>query len=46
MLEDVALKKIFGPMREEVTGDYRKLHIEGLQNLHSSPNNIREIKSK
>jgi len=42
----MALRNIFGPMREKVKGDYRKLYIEGLQNLHSSPNIIREIISK
>ena len=46
MFENMALRKIFGPRRKEVAGDYRKLYIEGLQNLHSSPNIIREIKSK
>jgi len=30
----MALRKIFGPKRNEVTGDYRKLYIEGLHNLH------------
>jgi hypothetical protein len=37
---------IFGPKRDEVTGDWRKLHNEELHNLHSSPNIIRMIKSR
>jgi hypothetical protein len=40
------LKKMFGPRRDEVTGDWRKLHNEGLHNLYSSPNIIRMIKSR
>jgi hypothetical protein len=40
-----ALRRIFGPMRDEVTGDWRKLlHNEELHNLYSSPNRI--IKSR
>jgi hypothetical protein len=34
------------PKRDEVTGDWRKLHNEGLHNLYSSPNIIRMIKSR
>jgi hypothetical protein len=37
---------IFGPKRDEVTGDWRKLHNEELHNLYSSPNIIRMIKSR
>jgi hypothetical protein len=37
--------RIFGPRREEVTGDWRKLHNEELHELYSSPNIIRMIKS-
>jgi hypothetical protein len=33
-------------MRDEVTGDWRKLHIEELHNLYSSPDIIRMIKSR
>jgi hypothetical protein len=32
------VRRIFGPMRGEVTGDWRKLHDEELHNLYSSPN--------
>jgi hypothetical protein len=35
------LRRIFGPKRDEVTGDWRKLHNEELHNLYSSPNIIR-----
>jgi hypothetical protein len=31
------LRKIFGPKKEEVAGDWRKLHNEELHNLNSSP---------
>jgi hypothetical protein len=40
------LRRIFGPKRDEVTGDWRKLHNEELHNLYYSPNIIRMIKSK
>jgi hypothetical protein len=39
------LRRIFGPRRDEVTEDWRKLHNEELHNLYSSPNIIRMIKS-
>jgi hypothetical protein len=39
------LRRIFGPKRDEVTGDWRKLHNEELHNLYSSPNINRMIKS-
>jgi hypothetical protein len=37
MVENVALRKIFGPKRDEVIGDWRRLHIEALHDLYSSP---------
>jgi hypothetical protein len=40
------LRRIFGPKRDEVTGEWRKLHNEALHNLYSSPNIIRMIKSR
>jgi hypothetical protein len=40
------LRRIFGPKRYEVTGDWRKLHNEELHNLYSSPNIITMINSR
>jgi hypothetical protein len=40
------LRRIFGPKRDEVTGDWRKLHNEELRDLNSSPSIIRIIKSR
>jgi len=40
------LRRIFGPKSEEVTGEWRKLHTEEFNDLHSSPNIIRVIKSR
>jgi hypothetical protein len=39
------LRRIFGPKREEVTGDWTRLRNEELHNLYASPNIIRVIKS-
>ena len=39
------LRRIFGPKRDEVTGEWRKLHNEDLKVLYSSPNIVRVIKS-
>jgi hypothetical protein len=38
--------RIFGPKRDEGTGDWRKLHNEGLHKLYSLPNIIRMIKTR
>jgi len=40
------LRIICGPKRDEVTGEWRKLHNEELNNLYSSPNIVRAIKSR
>ena len=40
------LRRIFGPWREEVTGELRRLHNEELNDLYSSPNIARVIKSR
>jgi hypothetical protein len=40
------LRRIFGLMRDEVTGEWRKLHSGELHNLYSSPDVIRQIKSR
>jgi len=44
--ENKVLMKIIGPKRDEVTGDWRRLHNEELYNLYSSPDIIRVIKSR
>jgi hypothetical protein len=46
MFENRVLRRIFGPKRDEVTGDWRKLHNEELHNLYSSPNITRMIRIK
>jgi hypothetical protein len=40
------LRRIFGPKRDEVTGEWRRLHNEALYDLYSSPNITRMIKSR
>jgi len=40
------LRRIFGPRRDEVMGERRRLHNEELNDLYSSPNIVRVIKSK
>jgi len=40
------LRRIFGPRRDEVTGELRRLHNEELNDLYSSPNIVRMIKSR
>jgi hypothetical protein len=40
------LRRIFGPKRDEATGDWRRLHNEELNDLYSSPNIVRVIKSR
>jgi len=40
------LRRIFGPKRDEVTGEWRKVHHEELNDLYSSPNTFRVIKSR
>jgi hypothetical protein len=46
VFENRVLRRIFVPKRDEVRGEWRKLHIEELHMLFSSPNIIRQIKSK
>jgi hypothetical protein len=43
MFENRVLRRIFGPKRDEVTGEWRKLHNEELSDLYSSPSIIRII---
>jgi hypothetical protein len=46
VFENRVLRRIFGTKRDEVTGEWRKLHNEELLDLHSSPSIIRIIKSR
>jgi hypothetical protein len=46
LFENRVLRRIFGPKRDEVTGERRKLHNKELQDVYSSPNIIRIIKSR
>ena len=46
MFENKVLRRIFGPRRDEVTGDWRRLHNEEINVLYSSPNIVRVIKSR
>jgi hypothetical protein len=46
VFENRLLRKIFGPKRNKGTGEWRKLHNEALNDLYSSPNIFRVIKSR
>jgi len=46
VFENRVLRRIFGPKRDEVTGDWRKLHNEELSDLYCSPNIVWVIKSR
>jgi hypothetical protein len=46
VFENRVLRKIFGPKRDEVTGEWRKLHNNELHNLYPSPSIITIIKSR
>jgi len=46
LFENRVLRKIFGPRRDEVTGEWRRVHNEELNDLYSSPNIVRVIKSR
>jgi hypothetical protein len=46
VFENRVLRRIFGSKRDEVTGEWRRLHNEELYILYSSPNIIRQIKSR
>jgi hypothetical protein len=46
VFENKVLRRTFGPKRDEVTGEWRKLHNEELRDLYSSPSTIRIIKSR
>jgi hypothetical protein len=44
--ENRVLRRVFGPKRDDVTGEWRKLHNEELNDLYSLPNNVRVVKSR
>ena len=46
MFENRVLRRVFGPKRDEVTGEWRKLHNEELRDLYSLPNIVRVVKSR
>jgi len=46
MFENRVLRRVFGPKRDEVTGEWRKLHNEELNDLYSLPNIVRVVKSR
>ena len=46
VFENMVLRRIFGPRRDEVTGEWRRLHNEELSDLYSSPNIVRVITSR
>jgi hypothetical protein len=46
VFENRVLRRIFGPKRDKVTGEWRRQHNEELNDLNSSPNIIRVIKSR
>jgi hypothetical protein len=46
MFKNRVLRRIFGPKKDEVTGEWRNLHKEKLYDLYSSPNILRVIKSR
>jgi hypothetical protein len=46
VFENRVLRRIFGPKRGKATGEWRRLHNEELNDLYSSPNIIRVIKSR
>jgi len=46
VFENTVLRRMFGPRRDEVTGEWSRLHNEELNDLYSSPNIVRVIKSR
>jgi len=44
VFENMVLRRIFGPRRDELTGEWSRLHNEELNDLYSSPNIVRVIK--
>ena len=46
LFENMTLRRIFGPRRDEVTGEWMRMHNEELNDLYTSPNIVRVIKSR
>jgi len=46
VFENMVLRRVFGPKKDEVTGEWRKLHKEELNDLYTLPNIVRVVKSK
>ena len=46
MFENRVLRRVFGLKRDEVTGEWRKLHNEELSDIYSLPNIVRVVKSR
>jgi hypothetical protein len=46
VFENRVLRRVFGPTRDEITGEWRKLHSGELHDLYSSPDIIRQMKSR
>jgi hypothetical protein len=46
LFENRTLRRVFEPKRDEVTGEWRKLHNEELNNLYSLPNIVRVVKPR
>ena len=46
VFENMVLRRIFGPRRDEVTGEWRRVHNEEINDPYSSPNILRVIKSR
>jgi len=46
LFENMVLRRIFGPRRDEVMGEWRRMHSEKLRDLYPSPNIVRVIKSR
>ena len=44
VFQNMVLRRIFGPRRDEVTGEWRRLHNEELNDMYCSPNIVRVIK--
>ena len=46
VFENGVLRRVFGPKKDEVTGEWRKLYNEELRDLYSLPNIVRVVKSR